>query len=112
MVSQAPDADMVVKPGYLAAAAPGQANTMVSDGKRMRILWLEGGGDGDPNKSSIALWIMSIRGHPTWKLYAGNVPNPIFHRKDEPPQNVYLDDQACYAIYNSRAYSKKDLGTF
>jgi hypothetical protein len=111
MVSQHPDGNMVVKPGDLAATIPGQATTKVFDRKRMRVLWTDGDGDGDSNKDFVTRPKTTVRGHPTWKIYMGNVPR-ILRGRSEPPKYVYLDDRACYAIYSSRAYGVKDLSAF
>ncbi|KAI4620200.1 hypothetical protein J4E80_004726 [Alternaria sp. BMP 0032] len=102
----------MVKPGYIAAATPGRENAMVSDGKRMRILWHDGDGNGDSNKAFVMRSKTTVRGHPTWKMYMGKVPRPIIYGRKEPPRYVYLDDKACYAVYNSQTYTAKELSTF
>jgi len=102
----------MVKPGYIAAATPGRENTMVSDSKRMRILWHDGDGSGDSNKAFVTRSKTTVRGHPTWKIYMGKVPRPIIYGRKEPPRYVYLDDKACYAVYNSQTYTAKELSTF
>ena len=102
----------MVKPGYIAAATPGRENTMVSDGKRMRILWHDGDGNGDSNKAFVMQSKTTVRGHPTWKMYMAKVPRPIIYGRKEPPRYVYLDDKACYAVYNSQTYTAKGLSTF
>ncbi|CAN9084100.1 unnamed protein product [Alternaria alternata] len=103
---------MAIKAGDLVATVPGSSPTMISDGKRMRVLWANGHGDGDSTKSFIDRSKTTVRGHPTWKLFAGDVPSPIFRDRREPPKYVYLDDRACYAIYSSRFYDEKELKTF
>ncbi|CAN9084347.1 unnamed protein product [Alternaria alternata] len=103
---------MAIKAGDLVATVPGSSPTMISDGKRMRVLWMNGHGDGDSTKSFIDRSKTTVRGHPTWKLFAGDVPSPIFRGRREPPKYVYLDDRACYAIYSSRFYDEKELKTF
>ncbi|CAN9083115.1 hypothetical protein CUC08_Gglean010238 [Alternaria sp. MG1] len=103
---------MAIKAGDLVATVPGSSPTMISDGKRMRVLWVNGHGDGDSTKSFIDRSKTTVRGHPTWKLFAGDVPSPIFRGRREPPKYVYLDDRACYAIYSSKFYDEKELKTF
>ncbi|KAL1801502.1 hypothetical protein ACET3X_001844 [Alternaria dauci] len=103
---------MTIKAGDLVATGPGSTPTMISDGKRMRVLWMNGHGDGDSNRSFVDRSKTTVRGHPTWKLFAGNVPTPILRGKREPPKYVYLDDRACYAIYSSKFYDKNELKTF
>ncbi|KAG9188976.1 hypothetical protein G6011_05844 [Alternaria panax] len=103
---------MAIKAGDLVATAPGRPPTMISDGQRMRVLWSEDHSDGDSTKSLIDRSKTTVRGHPTWKLFAGRVPSPIFRGKREPPKYVYLDDRACYAIYNSKFYDKEELRIF
>ncbi|KAI4656700.1 uncharacterized protein J4E78_006591 [Alternaria triticimaculans] len=85
---------------------------MVSDGKRMRILWHHGDGNGDSNKAFVMRSKTTVRGHPTWKMYMGKVPRPIIYGRREPLRYVYLDDKACYAVYNSQTYTAKELSTF
>lgn len=78
----------MVKPGYIAAATRGREDTMVSGGKRMRILWTDGDGSGDSNKAFITRSKTTVRGHPTWKMYMGKVPHPIIYGRRE-PQGMY-----------------------
>ncbi|KAI4686024.1 uncharacterized protein J4E88_003861 [Alternaria novae-zelandiae] len=85
---------------------------MVSDGKRMRILWRDGDGNGDSNKAFVMRSKTTVRGHPTWKMYMAKVPRPVIYGRQEPPRYVYLDDKACYAVYNSQTYTAKELSTF
>ncbi|KAI4684440.1 uncharacterized protein J4E84_006430 [Alternaria hordeiaustralica] len=59
---------------------------MVSDGKRMRILWHHGDGNGDSNKAFVMRSKTTVRGHPTWKMYMGKVPRPIIYGRREPPR--------------------------
>ena len=102
----------MVKPGYIAAATPGRENTMVSDGKRMRILWGDDDGNGDSNKVFVTRSKTTVRGLPTWKMYMGKVPRPIIYGRRGPLRYVYLDDKACYAVYSSQTYTAKELSTF
>ncbi|CAE6995867.1 hypothetical protein CFE70_000188 [Pyrenophora teres f. teres 0-1] len=103
---------MPIKPGDLVANSPGPKSTMVWDGRRMRVLWQKSHGDGDPNNNLIPQAKTTIRGHPTWKLYDGDVPGRIIRGKDEPPHYVYLDDRVCYATFSSKAYTTKELNTY
>ncbi|KAF1946049.1 hypothetical protein EJ02DRAFT_260446 [Clathrospora elynae] len=103
---------MPVKAGDLMATAPGQVATMISDGKRMRVLWVKGNGNGNPNKSLIDRCLNTVKGHPTWKLFCGDVSNPIIRGQNEPPHYVYLDDRACFLLCSSPAYSKQELKAF
>ncbi|KAF2264673.1 hypothetical protein CC78DRAFT_224475 [Lojkania enalia] len=86
---------------------------MISDGKRMRSVWMPGEGDGDSSEYLIERSMNLIRGHPTWKIFIGNVTLPIARGSpDEPPHYVYLDDQACYVVFASKAYSAKEMRKF
>ena len=85
---------------------------MISDGKRLRILWQESHGNGDPSPHLIDRCRSTVKGHPTWKLFCGFVPNPIVREQNEPPYFVYLDDRACYAIWISLQYNKHELRKF
>ncbi|KAI4950072.1 hypothetical protein J4E91_004728 [Alternaria rosae] len=73
---------------------------MVSNGKRMRILWTDGDGSGDSNKAFITRSKTTVRGHPTWKMYMGKVPHPIIYGRREPQ------------VYKSRTYTARELSTF
>jgi hypothetical protein len=53
--------------------------------------------------------LTTVNGHPTWKLYCGDVPNSIVIGKKEPPHFVYLDDRACHDVLASHAYSASNL---
>lgn len=103
---------MPIKAGDLSVSACGKMPTMVFDGKRDRIMWEEGGGNGDP---SISVWERiqnNVGGHPTWKIFCGEVSDPIVRGKSEPPRYIYLDDQACYAVWCSRLYTNQELRAF
>jgi hypothetical protein len=97
------------KAGIIARTATGSVAKEVFDGRRQRVLWAEGNGDGDPNKLTIDRTLTSVNGHPTWKIYCGDVPSPIVLGKNEPPHHVVLDDRACYNIWVSGAYSASKL---
>ncbi|KAF1845529.1 uncharacterized protein K460DRAFT_395171, partial [Cucurbitaria berberidis CBS 394.84] len=86
---------MPIRPGDLMAAAPGQK--MASDGRRMRVLWADGDGNGKPSSSLIERCQTTRLGHPTWKIFCGNVANSITRGKNGPPYYVYLDNRAAYA---------------
>jgi hypothetical protein len=100
---------MPIKAGDIVASTPGHLPTMISDGKRLRILWQEGHGNGDSSGHLIERCRSTVKGHPTWKLFCGFVPNPIIRDQNEPPYFVYLDDRACYAIWISQQYNKHEL---
>jgi hypothetical protein len=86
---------------------------MTSDGKRMRVLWKSGDGDGDSSTYLVERSINILKGHPTWKVFMGDIDLPIERgSKNEPPHYVYLDDRACYYIYLSNVYSKDELKMF
>ncbi|KAF2471839.1 uncharacterized protein BDR25DRAFT_354347 [Lindgomyces ingoldianus] len=83
---------------------------MISDGVRPRTLWKPGDGDGDPSSHTVHRSINTLRGHPTWKLFAGDIPLPVQRGSlAEPPHYIYLDDKACYTIFCSKAYNKVEL---
>ncbi|KAI2486860.1 hypothetical protein Ptr902_00993 [Pyrenophora tritici-repentis] len=103
---------MPIKPGDLVSNPPGPKPNMVWDGRRMRVLWEKRHGNGDPSNNLIPHTKITVRGHPTWKLYDGDVPIPIIRGKNEPPHYVYLDDRACYTTYASNAYTTKELQTY
>jgi hypothetical protein len=94
------------------ATAPGEASTMVFDGKRMRIQWARGHGEGNSNKSLIDRCKTTVRGHPTWKMYCDDVLGPIILDKNEPPRYVYLDDKTCYTVISCQLYTKKELNRY
>ncbi|KAF1836149.1 hypothetical protein BDW02DRAFT_494430 [Decorospora gaudefroyi] len=103
---------MAIKAGDIMATIPGSVQTMIFDGSRMRVLWTKGHGDGDPSKETINRCQNTVKGHPTWKLYCGDLTGPIISGNEEPPHYVYLDDRACYAIYSSHTYTRQELNTF
>jgi hypothetical protein len=87
--------------------------TLISDGKRMRVVWRVGDGDGDPSAHLVKQNMNLIRGHPTWKVFINEV-EPLIVRgsEEEPPHYVYLDDRACYTIWCSKAYTNAELRKF
>jgi hypothetical protein len=86
---------------------------MISDGRRMRPVWKPGDGDGDPSAHLVERSMYLIQGHPTWKVFMGDVELPIVRGSEkEPPHYVYLDDKACHDIYCSEAYSHAELRDF
>jgi hypothetical protein len=103
---------MPIKAGDLMASAPGTSYTMVSDGKRLRVLWEPGHGDGDPSPHLAERCINTVKGHPTWKLFCGDIAEPIVRNENEPPRHVYLDDRACYAVLISEQYTKQEMRLF
>ncbi|KAF2704379.1 hypothetical protein K504DRAFT_449403 [Pleomassaria siparia CBS 279.74] len=95
------------------ANSPSGIPTMISDGKRMRVVWTPGDGDGDPSTYLVEKAMNIIKGHPTWKIFIGDVKFPIGRGStDEPPHYIYLDDQACYIISCSNEYSNDELKDF
>jgi hypothetical protein len=103
---------MARRAGSLMASAPGTVSTKISDGLRERVLWAEGHGDGEPSKTLIARCQNTVNGHPTWKMYCGEPTNGIVRGKNEPPRYVYLDDRACFNVWNAHAYTKEELTSF
>jgi hypothetical protein len=103
---------MPIKAGDLLASTPGQVPTMMSDGKRMRVLWVDGHGDDDPNSYLVERTIGTMKGHPTWRVFCSDISEPLVRGKDEPPHHVYLDDRACYAVWSSQLFKKQELKTF
>jgi hypothetical protein len=103
---------MPIKTGDLMASAPGTSYTVASDGKRLRVLWEPGHGDGDPNPDLAERCMKTVKGHPTWKLFCGDISEPIVRNENEPPHHVYLDDRACYAILTSDQYTQQELRLF
>lgn len=103
---------MPIKAGSLAASAPGKQTTMIFDGRRMRVVWAHGDGNGEPSEYLVERTINTMKGHPTWKVFCGDVALPIERGGPEPPRHVYLDDLACFTIWCSKFYSKDDLKTF
>jgi hypothetical protein len=86
---------------------------MISDGRRMRVVWRPGDGDGNPNQQIVTRYLNLVNGHPTWRIYTSNIKLPITRGSpEEPPHYCYLDDRACYAIYCSEAYTLKEKGEF
>ncbi|KAF2739630.1 hypothetical protein EJ04DRAFT_572792 [Polyplosphaeria fusca] len=86
---------------------------LLSDGKRMRVVWVPGDGDGDPSPALIERSLNILRGHPTWKLFLGTVHLPIIRgSNNEPPHYCYLDDEACHNILMSKAYAPDELHQF
>jgi hypothetical protein len=90
------------KPALLPPVRP-----MMWDGKIERAIWRPGDGNGDPNVELFEKSQYLGRGHPTWKLFVGDVPEDITIGENEPPRYVYLDDKAAYAILNSSAYTNR-----
>lgn len=103
---------MPIKAGGIMATTPGQTGIMISDGKRMRLLWVEGNGEGDSSPHVISRCQFTLKGHPTWKIFCGDVPSPIVRNQNEPPHCVYLDDLACHTVWCSRLYTNQELRAF
>ncbi|OCL13788.1 hypothetical protein AOQ84DRAFT_385149 [Glonium stellatum] len=89
-------------------ALPLPVRPMMWDGKVERAIWRPSDGNGDPNVELFEKSQYLGRGHPTWKLFAGNVPKSITLGENEPPRYVYLDDKAAYAIFSSSAYTNRE----
>ena len=81
---------------------------MMWDGKVERAIWRPSDGNGDPNVELFEKSQYLGRGHPTWKLFVGDVPEDITIGENEPPRYAYLDDKAAYAILNSSAYTNRE----
>ncbi|KAF2116318.1 hypothetical protein BDV96DRAFT_48166 [Lophiotrema nucula] len=92
---------------------PSVATNLVSDGKRMREIWKPSDGDGHDNAGLVERSMNNIKGHPTWKVFMGEMPT-AFQRgtQDEPPHYCYLDDYACHAVLASKAYTNEELNKF
>ncbi|KAF2104366.1 hypothetical protein NA57DRAFT_51196 [Rhizodiscina lignyota] len=75
------------------------------DGERMRELWLPGDGPGDSDLDLVANSLSRPGGHPTWRIYASDIPGGIKMGGQMPPARVLLDDKACYDIIASRSFS-------
>lgn len=98
--------------GTLVSEVP-EPPEVISDGKRMRMVWKAGDGNGDPSAHIVERSMNLVRGHPTWKIFIEDVPLPIVRgSSDEPPRFCYLDDRACYAIYCAKEYSDAELREF
>jgi hypothetical protein len=78
------------------ASSPAPKPAQMFDGYVMRDLWSVGDGGGDRDKDLVAASIMRANGHPTWKLYCGELTS-----KHSTPKYVYLDDKACYDVIAS-----------
>lgn len=85
---------------------------MITDGKRMRPVWQPGDGNGDPNQELFEKSQYIVKGHPTWKIFTGDVNDVIVRGQDEPPRYVYLDDRSAHAISCSKAYSAKEKNAY
>ncbi|KAF2204529.1 hypothetical protein GQ43DRAFT_152673 [Delitschia confertaspora ATCC 74209] len=53
-----------------------------------------------------------LSGHPTWKLFIGDVSEEIIKGVNEPPRYCYLNDRACYDIWASGKYSHSGKRAF
>jgi hypothetical protein len=91
---------------------PPNGPAMMSDGKRERAIWQPRDGDGDSNTTVFERVLLTKWGHPTWKLFTGDVSDEIKIGENEPPHYVYLDDKAAYAILHSKAYSNREKSLF
>ena len=85
---------------------------MVSDGRRMRAVWRPEHGNGDSIQHIIDRCKTTVGGHPTWKIFVGDIPEPIVRGGDEPPRYAYLDDRACYVIWKSKQYTNDEMKVF
>ncbi|KAF2493495.1 hypothetical protein BU16DRAFT_81358 [Lophium mytilinum] len=81
---------------------------IMSDGNRDRSIWRPADGNGDPNRELFMRSFLNKWGHPTWKLFIGDVADEIEPTKNEPPRHVYLDDKAAYTILNHKAYTARE----
>lgn len=80
------------------------------DGERERELWLPGDGPGDSDLDLVKSSVDRVGGHPTWRIYANDIPGGIVEGGQKPPTRVYLDDKACFDIIQSRAFSGHSKG--
>ncbi|KAF9741511.1 hypothetical protein PMIN01_01050 [Paraphaeosphaeria minitans] len=86
---------------------------MLSDGKRMRVVWRPEHGDGEHMPHIVERTKSTLRGHPTWKFFVDDIIQPIVRgSQEEPPRHVYLDDEACYIIWKSQQYTDTELKTY
>ncbi|KAF2678249.1 hypothetical protein K458DRAFT_317266, partial [Lentithecium fluviatile CBS 122367] len=86
---------------------------LISDGKRLRQIWSPHDGNGESARHLVERSLNTVRGHPTWKLFMGDIELPILRGSEkEPPHHVYLDDKACYTIWCSNSYTKQELREF
>ncbi|KAH7083481.1 hypothetical protein BKA63DRAFT_503090 [Paraphoma chrysanthemicola] len=103
---------MVIKAGQLMASAPGKDRTVISDGKWLRVVWTDGDGDGESSAHLIERSHGTVKGHPTWKVFCGQVADFLERGKEEPPRYVFLDDQACHLVWSSQKYTKHEMNLF
>lgn len=80
------------------ASADASNSHQAFDGERLRDLWAPGDGSGDPDHDLIHNSHLHAHGHPTWKLFCGEL-------SDGPPPRVYLDDKAAYDVLQSGRFS-------
>lgn len=99
---------MPIRAGDLIASTPGTSANLISDGQRLRVKWSKGDGDGNSSLYIIERSIAIKRGHPTWKVYCGDVESD----KEDVPKYIYLDDKAAYDIWKSEKWTKQDLKKF
>ena len=90
-----------------AAAAP---RPTISDGKCLRQIWRPTDGNGDGDIGVFESTRYTAQGHPTWKLYCGDLPASVKGVFCEPPRNVYLDDNACFRIFHFAGYNGAERG--
>lgn len=80
------------------------------DGERLRDVWVPGDGPGDGDVDLVRTGQTRKGGHPTWKIYATDVPEGVESSIEYPPRRVYLDDKACYDLLSSNAFSGNQMG--
>jgi hypothetical protein len=95
------------------AASQSVKPTLLSDGKRMRLIWRPGDGNGEPSRHFVERSTKTLKGHPTWKLFMEEIKLPILRGSvNEPPHYTYLDDKACYTIWCTLLYTQDELREF
>ena len=88
------------------------APVLITDGKRMRSVWRPGDGDGDGTVHVIERNMTTLKGHPTWRIFIEDIPEPIARGENEPPRYVYLDDATTYVVWKSGQYTNAELKTY
>ena len=89
-----------------------ESRPQISDGKRLRDVWVQGDGNGDADPTVYERFRYAREGHPTWKIYCGKSPQKISGILVEPPRFCYLDDLACDKILHSPRYTIGERGRY
>lgn len=80
------------------------------DGERLRDLWKPGDGPGDGDVDLVSDGYTRQGGHPTWKIFASDLPEGVQRTGHNPPIRVYLDDKTCYEVVTSGEFSGNLMG--